>query len=110
MRKTPDGATEGDHQASAARQWAMLGSKSGTALADDPEFPDLIFHVWKTFWEILAGAPLNGMAPAVISWADMCAWCEMTGDVLEPWEARLIVRLSALRAQIVSESMTKKTI
>lgn len=50
------------------------------------------------------GIAPNGMAPVAIGWRDLSAWCDLTGNVLEPWEARLIVRLSSVRAQIAGEN------
>jgi hypothetical protein len=43
------------------------------------------------------------MAPVAISWRDLSAWCEFSGERLQWWEAKLLMRLSALRAQIVME-------
>lgn len=36
-----------------------------------------------------------GMGVVPISWREMDAWCSRTGVDLDPWEARLIRRLSA---------------
>lgn len=37
----------------------------------------------------------GGMAPVPLGWRDIAAWKEGTGFPLEPWEARLIRKLSA---------------
>lgn len=36
-----------------------------------------------------------GMGVVPISWREIAAWSEMTGVVLDPWEARLLRQLSA---------------
>lgn len=43
------------------------------------------------------------MAPVTISWRDIAAWCDLTGERLLPWEARLIIRLSVMRATVANE-------
>ncbi len=62
-----------------------------------------MIHVWSWFVEIVGGVKADGMGPAMIGWGDLSAWCELTGEVIEPWEARLLIRLSALRASVLSE-------
>ncbi len=62
-----------------------------------------MIHVWSWFVEIIDGIKADGMGPSMIGWADLAAWCELTGEVIEPWEARLLIRLSAKRAAVLSE-------
>jgi hypothetical protein len=40
-----------------------------------------------------------------VTWRDVADWMRLTGNVLEPWEARAIVTLGLVRANIVSEKM-----
>lgn len=51
----------------------------------------------------MAGVKPDGMAPSAIGWGDLVAWCQLTGERPEPWESRLLMRLSHLRAQIAAE-------
>lgn len=103
-RTESDGATERQHRESAARQLAMLGRKAKQESAPEPpSFPELLGYVWVWFDEILDGLAANGFAPPMVTWADLGWWSELTGNVLEPWEARLLVRLGAVRAVAVSE-------
>lgn len=44
------------------------------------------------------------MGPAFITWADLRAWCEITGETLTSREAKLVMRLSALRVSIDAEN------
>lgn len=37
----------------------------------------------------------TGMGPAIIGWRDLQAWQEMVGIDLEPWEARMLRKLSS---------------
>ncbi|MEI9804102.1 MAG: hypothetical protein WDN48_06060 [Pseudolabrys sp.] len=63
-----------------------------------------MIYLWNWFWQILEGVSPNGMVPTAIGWCDLVAWCELTGEAPEPWEARLLVRLASLRAAILSEA------
>ncbi len=79
-------------------------SSAAASTDDEPEFPAALDYLWNWFWEILDGCPPNGMAPIAVGWRDLSAWCELTEEKLEPWESRLILRLSALRSMIMAES------
>jgi hypothetical protein len=68
-----------------------------------PACPWELEHVWGWFWEVLNGCPANGMTAVTISWRDIAAWCAMTGERPTAAEARLLLRLSVLRANIESE-------
>jgi hypothetical protein len=86
----------------------MLGRKSKEEVAPEPPaFPYLLGYVWGWFEEILDGLAANGFAPPMVTWADIGWWSELTGNALEPWEARLLVKLGSVRAIAVSEK-TKK--
>lgn len=77
------------------------------ALPDAPEFPDALDYLWRWFVEILDGVAPNGMTAPAIGWRDLAAWCELTGERLEAWEARLLLRLSNLRVNILAEDTAK---
>lgn len=102
-RKLGDGATAGEHADAAADIWAKTGKRPKVApQADAPPFPFEIEHVWSWFNEIIAGCEA-GWGPAIITWISLDAWCAMTGNALEPWEARALVRLGARRANVLTE-------
>lgn len=61
-------------------------------------------YLWRWFVELMDGA-VTGFGPAIITWSDVNAWSDLTRIRPEPWEARTLVRLSALRAQIIGEQM-----
>lgn len=105
-RKTSDGASYGDHAESARRQFEKLGkTPKRPIIAEEPEFPQLIDHLWRWFNEIIAGVPPGGFGPQVMPWSDMRAWCELTGERLEPWEARALIRLGIVRVNVLSEEV-----
>jgi hypothetical protein len=52
--------------------------------------------------DVLAGQEA-GFGPATVTWEGLAAWCALTGETPEPWEARTLVRLGVLRANILSE-------
>ena len=108
-RVRSDGATEQDHSDARKRIEQRLARGKAKTKADapagssEPEFPDALDYLWEWFWDALDGCPANGMVPVSIGWCDLSAWCELTGERLEPWEARLILRLSSLRSGIIAE-------
>lgn len=68
----------------------------------------MIAYLWRWFNEVIAGVPSSGMGPQVMTWSDIRAWSDLTGEVLEPWEARALVTLGMTRAAVLSEEATKK--
>lgn len=111
MRVASDGASEREHQASAAAQWAKLGKKPKAIVAAvdlAPQLPDPISYLWFWFLEIVVGLDGGGMGVPVISWSSLKAWCDLTGHELEPWEVATLIRLGSLRASIISEDIARK--
>ena len=79
-------------------------SAAAEAPAAGPEFPDDLAYLWGWFCEILSGVASNGFAPAQLSWSELADWCALTGERIEAWEARALIRLSALRVSILVEA------
>jgi hypothetical protein len=100
-----DGASEGAHRASAARQWTLMGRKDLAARVrgEAIEPPLEVMYLWEYFARHSMGLAINGMAPATVTWEGLRAWCELMGIELEPWEAMALVELGSLRARIESE-------
>lgn len=48
------------------------------------------------------------MGVATVSWSNLKAWVDLTGNDLEPWEVSAMIRLGTLRASIISEDITNK--
>ena len=103
-RPMADGASAGDHETAAARQWRAMGRKpKPKPQAPTPDCRAALAYLWRWFIEILAGVSPNGMVMTAIGWRDLAAWCDMTGTPLHPWEARLLIDLSSRRFAILSE-------
>lgn len=49
------------------------------------------------------GLAAGGMGPQVVTWEGLQAWCALSGNDLEPWEAFVMIRLGHLRATVSSE-------
>lgn len=49
------------------------------------------------------GLAVNGMAPPVVTWESLSAWCGLRKMSIDPWEALALVRLGQARASILSE-------
>lgn len=77
--------------------------------AGAPEFPEPLAYLWGFFLDCMRGIAPNGMVPPAIGWSDVAAWAAITRVRLEPWEARLIVDLGAMRAAIRAELAATKT-
>lgn len=68
-----------------------------------PPFPKRLAYLWIDFCDVIAGMDGNGWGPQVVTWEGLHAWSAMTGTNLDPWEAKLMIRLGSLRARILSE-------
>lgn len=106
-RPMEDGAPIGDHLASGARQLAALTGrpvKLPPEVIEGPALPDEVGYLWTWFIELSQGLPVNGWAAPSVSWIDIQAW-QMAMDIgrLEPWEAKGLVDLGALRVRVLSE-------
>jgi hypothetical protein len=104
-RRLSDGATAGDHFASAARQLAADGKTDIAVqiLAKHPPFPFAVEYLWNWFGELMFGVKATGMGPAMASWGDILEWEAAAGLVLQPWERVALARLSHARAMVESE-------
>lgn len=43
------------------------------------------------------------MGHVTVSWRDIKAWAELTEEIVQRWEAELLVKLGMLRAHVLSE-------
>lgn len=72
-----------------------------------PECPAPLQYLWSWFCELASGLSVNGMAPPVVTWEGLEAWARQMDIALEPREARTLVRLGQMRAEILSEEQPK---
>jgi hypothetical protein len=104
-KKRPDGATEGEHAASAAAQWARLGRKQKTTdIEAGPDCPAALNYLWFWFCQHCFGLSSGGMGVPVVTWEGLHSWACLSKVEMEPWEALTMVRLGHLRAIISSET------
>lgn len=80
------------------------------AIPAGPPFPDDLSYLWEWFTEISAGLAAGGFGPPTVTWEAIAAWRRLA-DIgpIEPWEARALVRLGLLRAEIAAEGQKKPT-
>jgi hypothetical protein len=104
-RKLSDGATEGQHKASAAKQMEALGwiTSASEVLIPPPELPHEIAHVWHWFNEVVRGVQGNGYSYPVITWTELDCWARLTRQEISPREAKTIIVLGTMHANIKSE-------
>jgi len=55
----------------------------------------------------MAGVQSSGLCHPGISWGDLDAWARMTRQEIEPHEARTLVRLGVMRANILNAEKPK---
>jgi hypothetical protein len=88
--KRDDGASLGDHVASAARQLAAMG-KAPPKQDDRPECPPELAHLMDWFRDLSGGRGSNGFGPARLTPSDILDGVWLYHRVIpEPWEARAI--------------------
>lgn len=65
---------------------------SGEQAADDDGLPYIepeLERLWGV-WRELSATRSSGMVPNPISYSEIEAFCRLTGEQLEPWEARAV--------------------
>lgn len=65
-------------------------------LHDGPELPLEAMHVWNWYREIEGSRSSNGYGPNPLSFYDIRAWSELSGQAIRASEFRLIVMLDQL--------------
>lgn len=113
-RPAADGATEGEHLESAARQLANMPGRRRKPVVEvivlePPPFPDELRYLFMWFIEIVSGLTSNGFGPPMVTWEAISAWQRLM-DIgpLEPWEVKTLVDLSMLRARVSAEKQEEQ--
>lgn len=65
------------------------------AAGNEPVIPDIPTPYLVEYLFEVGPTISTGMGPAIIGWRDLQAWQELVGIDLEPWEARLLRKLSS---------------
>jgi hypothetical protein len=72
-------------------------------VAQPPEFPHAIGHVWEWFNEIIRGVQGNGYSYPLITWTELDCWARLTRQEIAPREAKTLIVLGVMHANILSE-------
>lgn len=64
-------------------------------------------YLWDYFLEFSMGFPGGGFSVPSATWETLAAWVTMMQIALDAWEAKALLRLSVMRANILGE--VKKT-
>lgn len=73
-------------------------------LSDAPDCPDEFLHIWSWFTEIRNSCGSNGFGLSPISYPDILAWSQLTGQTPIPDEVALMMLADRL---FLSESAKK---
>jgi hypothetical protein len=80
-----------------------MGIKTEAIVSQPPPFPEPLRYLWEWFCEILQGIDGNGWSQPVVSWMAIDSWSRMTRQEVAPRDARTIVRMGVMRANILAE-------
>lgn len=61
-------------------------------------------HLLNAWQELHAGRGSNGFGPNPISWPDLQAWSALTGSVVTPFEARVIMQIDRVWLDIQAKA------
>lgn len=62
---------------------------------DGPPLPEVVDHLPEIHLELRAAAGGTGFGPAPVAYAELWAWCTLTGVMLDPFEVECIMALDA---------------
>lgn len=103
-----DGASLGDHVASAARQLAALGKKLPKPAVELPQCPPQLSYLLGWFRDLNAGRGSNGFGPARLSPSDIADGVWLYHRVIpEPWEARALRSLDVVWMNAAAQAQAK---
>lgn len=68
---------------------------------DGPPFPALLGYLWSIFAELQYGLDSGGWGTSVVTWQTLDAWSRLGGIALSAREAVALVRLGAVRAEVM---------
>lgn len=81
--------------------------KPATADAE-PDLPHEIAYLWEWFRDLAMAVMPGGFGPSAATWDNIRSWALLMRVVLEPWEARMLARLSIIRANVLSAETGKR--
>ena len=68
-----------------------------------PEFPELMEFVWSAFLSLNAARGQGYSGPMPISFSEISAWKELTGNQLSTWEVEAIKKIDSLYVRIIND-------
>ena len=96
-----DGATLRQHLQAVFSQTGKMPDQ----LANAPDMPEALAHVWIYFLELNRSRGNNGFSELHITFSEIDSWCRLYGISLEPWELSII---AALDNAYLTEQAKKK--
>ncbi len=72
-----------------------------------PPFPDELDYLWRWWSEIIEGTEGNGFGAPRTGWLVLAAWSDLSRTLLEPWEARALVKIGNVFASVHNEDIGK---
>jgi len=64
--------------------------------------PFELAYLWDCFAEVSGGIAVSGFGPAMVTWDNIGWWSQLMRVPLEPWEVRMLVQLSVIRANVLA--------
>lgn len=103
-RRLHNGTSVRENLEAAARQRAKRGQPPPPELVG-PDLPAAGEHVWEWFADLSAARGSSGFGPAPITYSEIAAWAQLTGETPLPWEVKAI---KALDAEFLLSASTDK--
>ena len=70
---------------------------------DGPDFPELLAYVWSAFISLNSARTVGFNGPNPISYPDILAWKELTGNSISFWEIEAIKNLDAVYMRVSND-------
>lgn len=77
-------------------------------LANEPDMPEIVAHVWQYFVELHRTRGSNGFGENSLTYTEIGFWCGLTGNTLESWELQTIVAIDAAYLSEQAEARAKE--
>jgi hypothetical protein len=68
-----------------------------------PDFPQELEYVWSYFLSLNEGRGATQVGAAPLTYSDIKAWAELTGNILTPFEVDCIKRLDRKYMKVINE-------
>ena len=77
-------------------------------LADIPEIPFYLEHIWNWFWQIHQGRTQGMSGPNPLTWQDLYSWQNVLQIQVRPFEFELIKEIDSTYLKYISDRQQKK--